>query len=169
MENKIPLVLKYNYDDIYFKLKISIDQDITEYTEKRECFDNFFIYTNIKKDKNFSKFCDLIEEGGKIEIESYSVNIECLENINLSDNKFKINDLKIFIKEFLLPKIKFYVSGNFDSSVYSATQKISKKENLGYTVENHRKLYRKELSKRSFTPVEIYLFMKFDFNNIYGF
>lgn len=169
MENKIPLVLKYNYDDIYFKLKISIDQDITEYTEKRKCFDNFFIYTNLKKTKDFFKFCNLIINAGKIETGNYIINVECLENINLSDNKFKINDLKIFIKEFLLPKIKFYVSGNFDSSVYSATQKISKKENLDYTIENHQKLYKKELFKRGFTPVEIYLFMKFDFNNIYGF
>ena len=97
------------------------------------------------------------------------MNIECLESITLPDNKFKIDDLKIFIKGFLFPKIEYYVFGDYDSSVYTTTQKITENENSGYTVQNHQKLYQKELSKRGFTPVEVYLFMKFDFENIYGF
>ena len=161
--------MKYNYDDIHFKLKVTTGKEVTEYVKKYECFPNFFIYTNLNENKNFDRFCEMISTAGNFDTGKYTVNIECLESISLSDNKFKLDDLKIFIKGFLFPKIKYYVFGDSDSSVYSTTQKIIENENSGYTVENHQKLYRKELSRRGFTPVEVCLFMKFDFENIYGF
>ena len=168
MVSKFPLILKYNYDDIHFKLKVT-SEDITEYVKKIECFPNFFIYTNLNENRNFDKLCEIISSIGNFDTRDYTVNIECLESIALPGNKFKIDDLKIFIKGFLLPKIKYCIFCDLESSVYGSTQKIAENENSGYTVENHQKLYQKELSKRGFTPVEVCLFMKFDFENIYGF
>ena len=169
MVSKFPLILKYNYDDIHFKLKVTIEEDITEYVKKIECFPNFFIYTNLNENRNFDKLCEIISSVDNFDTGEQTVNIECLESIVLSDTKFRLDDLKIFIKGFLLPKIEYSVFSDRYSSVYSSTQKIAENENLGYTVENHQKLYQKELSKRGFTPVEVCLFMKFDFENIYGF
>ncbi len=169
MVSKIPLVLKYNYDDIHFRLRVTSGEEVTEFVKKVECFSNFFIYTNLNENKNFDRFCEIISSVGNFDSGKHVVNIECLESITLTDNKFKLDDLKIFIKGFLFPKIEYYVFGDSDSSVYSNTQKITENENSGYTVEKHQKLYQKELSKRGFTPVEVYLFMKFDFENVYGF
>ena len=169
MVTKVPLILKYNYDDIHFKLKVTIEEEVTESVKKIECFPNFFIYTNLNENRNFDRFCEIISSVSNFDTGDHTVNIECLESIVLSDNKFKLDDLKIFIKGFLFPKIEYYVFGDSDSSVYSTTQKIVENENLGYTVEKHQKLYQKELSKRGFTPVEACLFMKFDFENVYGF
>ena len=169
MVTKVPLILKYNYDDIHFKFKVTIEEEVTESVKKIECFPNFFIYTNLNENKNFDRFCEIISSVGNFDTREHVVNIECLESISLSDTKFKLDDLKIFIKGFLFPKIEYYVFGYSDSSVYSNTQKITENENSGYTVENHQKLYKKELSKRGFTPVEACLFMKFEFENVYGF
>lgn len=169
MVTKVPLVLKYNYDDIHFRLSVTVGEDITEYVKKVECFPNFFIYTKLNENRNFDRFCEIISSVDNFDTREHVVNIECLESISLSDNKFKLDDLKIFIKGFLFPKIEYYVFGDSDSSVYSTTRKIVKNENSGYTIEKHQRLYQKELSKRGFTPVEVCLFMKFDFENVYGF
>lgn len=169
MVTKIPLVLKYNYDDIHFRLSVTSGEKVTEFVKKIECFPNFFIYTKLNENRNFDRFCEIISSVGNFYTGENTVNIECLESITLTDNKFKLDDLKIFIKGFFLPKIEYYVFGDSDSSVYSTTQKIAENENSGYTVEKHQKLYQKELSKRGFTPVEACLFMKFDFENVYGF
>jgi len=169
MGTSFPLILKYNYEDIYFRLSVTTGEDITEYVKKVECFPNFFIYTKLNENRNFDRFCEIISSVGNFDTREHVVNIECLESISLSENKFKLDDIKIFIKEFLFPKIEYYVFGDSDSNVYGSTQKIIKNENLGYTVEKHQKLYKKEISKRGFTPVEVCLFMKFDFENVYGF
>ena len=169
MVTKNPLILKYNYDDIHFKLEVTVGKEVTGHVKKIECFPNFFIYTNLNENRNFDRFRELISSVCNFDTRDHAVNIECLESITLSDNKFKVDDLKIFIKGFLLPKIEYYVFGYSDSSVYNTTQKITENENSGYTVEKHQKLYQQELSKRGFTPVEVCLFMKFDFENVYGF
>ena len=172
MDIKFPLFLKYNYDDIHFKLKVTIDEEIKNYKEKEQCFENFFVYSNLNQNIIFERFCNLFSTLEKKDIpsfEDYTVNIECLEYISLSNNIFKQNDLKNFIKGFLLPKIKYSIFPDNDSSVYSTTQKIAENENLGYNTEIHQKLYQIALKKGGYTPVEVYLFMKFDFENIYGF
>ena len=169
MDSSFPLILKYNYDDIYFKLRVTISDEPFDYVQKKECCKNFFIYTNLNENRNFNRFCEVFSKLDNFDTRQRAVNIECLESISLSDNKFKIDDLKIFIKGFLLPKIRNYIFPDSKLNVYSTTQKIAENENSGYTIENHQKLYREELSKRGFTPVEVCLFMKFDFENVYGF
>tara|TARA_R110001592_G_scaffold115583_3_gene316138 strand:+ start:574 stop:1140 length:567 start_codon:yes stop_codon:yes gene_type:complete len=175
MDSNFPLFLKYNYDDTHFKLKVTVNEEITEYTqikEIRESFGNFFIFTKLNQNIFFERFCEFFSTNEKKDIhffEDCTVNIECLESISLTNNISKQNDLKNFIKGFLLPKIKYSIFPDKYSTVYSTTQKIVKNENRIYNIKNHQNLYKKELQKGGYTPVEVYLFMKFDFENVFGF
>ena len=108
MDSNFPLFLKYNYDDTHFKLKVTVNEEITEYTqikEIRESFGNFFIFTKLNQNIFFERFCEF----------------------------FSTNEKRI------------------------------------YNIKNHQNLYKKELQKGGYTPVEVYLFMKFDFENVFGF
>ena len=41
-----PLVFEHDYDDIFFRIRVTIDNDIPEYTEKIECSENFIFIQN---------------------------------------------------------------------------------------------------------------------------
>ena len=132
-------------------------------------FRKFYLYTKLEQNRNFYKISELFEIKDKNFFGKYTVNLEFLNFIKLSENRFKVNNLIFWIHEILLVKIKHLLFPETDSSVYTTTQKIAENENSGYNVENHQKLYNMELARRGFTPVETCLFMKFDFKNVYGF
>ena len=164
-----PLIFKYDYDDTYFCICVTVNEKIPEFKEKIEYSKNFNLYTNLNENQKFSGLKKLFQRNDENFFGDNVVNLEFLDSIKLTGNRFKQNDLRFWVHGHFLPKIKHFIFPDSDSSMYGSTQKIAENENLGYTVENHQKLYKMEMSKRGFTPVEICLHMKFDFQNVFGF
>lgn len=164
-----PLIFKYDYDDTYLCICVSVNQEISRFREKITYSENFSLYTNLNENQNFSRLKELFRLEDENFFRNNSVKLEFLNFIKISGNKVNQNYLRLWIITYFLPKIKNLIFPDINLTMYSTTKKIAENENSGYSVKNHQKIYKKEMSKRGFTPVEICLFTKFDFENVFGF
>ena len=61
-----PSVFKYDYDDTYFCISVTVNEKIPEFKEKIQYSKNFNLYTNLNENQNFSGLKNYSKEMMKI-------------------------------------------------------------------------------------------------------
>ena len=158
-------IIRYNTGGFSFFIRFLSELKGTEgwgdvyYLENNLC-----VFNNGSSQELFLELCQLFETDRKDFFGDTLVYVEIFGEIKVSSNKSNIKDLKYWVDGFFLPKLQHLVFPDTDISVYTSTQKEAEKD--GYSVEKHRDLYEKVLSEKGFTPVEVVIYSRFDFDNI---